>query len=178
MAEEKAKYTRLPFALCMDYGIHIEDWWMPKDAWDALKRKGVVESVAQEYKKHYSALKEKKSNYINERDVILLPDENVPHSVGAKWENEKIKLPDGTTARFVEGTKLQNKEVFAGKGCKRKIDCLDRLVKTYPGSVASEWMKVKAIAVIELPNEEIVEAEIHWYEEKNVGKHDFKVKEK
>ena len=28
---------RLPFGLCKKYGIAIQDWWAPHDAWDALK---------------------------------------------------------------------------------------------------------------------------------------------
>jgi hypothetical protein len=62
MAEEKAKYTRLPFALCMDYGIHIEDWWTPKDAWDALLWKGKISSVKEECKKHATEIKRFEEN--------------------------------------------------------------------------------------------------------------------
>lgn len=111
-----------------------------------------------------------------EKDTISLPDEYLPKSLGAKWGNYEINMPDGGIAHFVEGSKLQNKEVFAGKGCKRKIDDIDRLVKTYGGE-AENWQKVKAIATIEY-NDEIYKAEIHWYEEKTVGKHEFKFKRK
>lgn len=107
--------------------------------------------------------------------TIKLPDEIIPRSVGAKWVNYEISIPDGTTAHFVEGSKLQNKEVFAGKGCKRKIDCIESLVATY-GGTASEWTKVKAHAEIQLPNGEIINAEIHWYEEPSVGKVQIKYK--
>ncbi len=110
-----------------------------------------------------------------EVDSYRLPDEQLPKSVGAKWANYEVLLPDGSAARFVEGTKLQDKEVFAGKGCKRKIDCVDRLVGMYGGN-PSEWKKVKANATIELPDGEIIEAEVHWYEETTAGKHRFKVK--
>ncbi len=69
MAEEKFKYdpegeddnnskaTRLPFGICKSLGIPIQDWWTPKDAWEALKNRGVVREVSDEYKKYY---KEKK----------------------------------------------------------------------------------------------------------------------
>lgn len=111
-------------------------------------------------------------------DTIPLPDEQLPRSVGAKWENADIFMPDGSIAHFVEGTKLQDKEVFAGKGCHRKIDVIDRLVDKYPGSDADEWQKVKGTAYIELPTGETIQAEIHWYEEPTVGKVDFKFKER
>ena len=54
--------------------------------------------------------KEQKRNLLS--DFIRLPDENIPKSVGAKWRNQKIYLPDGRVASFMEGSKLQNTEVF------------------------------------------------------------------
>ena len=108
-------------------------------------------------------------------DTIPLPDEQLPRSVGAKWENADIFMPDGSIAHFVEGTKLQDKEVFAGKGCRRKIDVIDHLVSKYPGSDADEWQKVKAIATI-VWKDVSDQAEIHWYEEATIGKIDFKFK--
>ena len=83
---------------------------------------------------------------------------------------------DGSTAKFVEGSKLQNKEIFAGAGCRRKIDDIDRLVRDYPGTSESEWMKAKAIAEIVTEYGEYMKAEIHWYEEPLVGKVEFKFK--
>ena len=41
--------TRLPFGLCMRYGIPIEKSWGPGDAWEALKSKGITSGGA--YKK-------------------------------------------------------------------------------------------------------------------------------
>ncbi len=111
-----------------------------------------------------------------ERDVIRLPDEQIPRSVGAKWSNEKIRMPDGSYACFEEGSKLQNKEVFAGNGCKRKIDDIQRLVDTYQGTQSEKWMKVKAIGRI-IWNGEHYSAELHWYEEPSIGKVEFKVKD-
>lgn len=58
--EEKSKKTRLPFALCKSRGIQIQDWWTPRDAWDALKRGGHVQDVSEEYKKYYLELKKKR----------------------------------------------------------------------------------------------------------------------
>lgn len=40
--------TRLPFGLCRRYGIEIGKDWTPKDAWDALKGKGVTPEGAYE----------------------------------------------------------------------------------------------------------------------------------
>lgn len=56
--EERNKFLRLPFALCKQHGIEIQDWWTPKDAWDALKGAGIVKDVNEEYKDYKRKLKE------------------------------------------------------------------------------------------------------------------------
>lgn len=104
-----------------------------------------------------------------------LPDEQLPKSVGAKWANEDITMPDGSVAHFVEGSKLTHKEVFAGKGTKTPIRDIERLIKKYPGSKAELWQKVKAHAQIEWKGE-ILFSEIHWYEEPSVGRIETKHK--
>lgn len=40
---------RLPFALCKENGIPIQDWWTPRDAWEALENHGYVDDVDEEY---------------------------------------------------------------------------------------------------------------------------------
>lgn len=109
-------------------------------------------------------------------ESIKLPDEIIPRSVGAKWRNEDILLLDDTIAHFVEGSKLQNKEIIAGKGVKRQIDDIRRLVREYPGTSPHEWMKVKATATVVLPDGEITTMEVHWYEHSVIGKKEFKEK--
>ncbi len=111
---------------------------------------------------------------ISEKDSISLPDERLPRSLSARWANEDIKMPDGTVAHFVEGSKLHHKEVFAGKGTRIPIHDVERLVKTYGGS-ASEWQKIKATGNLEQYGKTF-EAEVHWYEEKSVGKKEIKYK--
>lgn len=103
-----------------------------------------------------------------------LPDEIFPRSIGAKWSNYDILMPDGSHAKFEEGTKLQDKEVIAGKGCRRKIDDEARLLKTY-GGTRGQWMKCKGKAYI-VHKKEPKKAEIHWYEEETCGKVEFKFK--
>lgn len=113
--------------------------------------------------------------YEEASDTIKLPDEELPKSVGAKWGNYEIILANGETVHLAEGSKLQDKEVFAGKGCKRKIDEVDNLVRVYGGK-AEEWQKVKAIGTIVYENGKEEKVELHWYEEPSVGK--VKIKEK
>ena len=124
----------------------------------------------------YSDEPEKDALFINaSSDTYRLPDEIIPRSLSAKWRNYEIVLPNGKTARFAEGSKLQNKEVFAGKGCKRKIDEVDRLVQEY-GDSAESWMKVKANAILVDEDGEERRAEIHWYEAKESEKQEIKFK--
>ena len=108
------------------------------------------------------------------RQIIELPDEILPKSLSAKWANYDIAMPDGTVAHFVEGSKLHNIEVFAGKGTKKPIRDIDRLVKTYGGK-PEDWMKVKGIGTISYRGEEN-KAEIHWYQANGGGKEELKFK--
>jgi len=44
---KRAKFLRLPFALCRANGIEIKDWWRPRDAWNALKNNGIVDEPSE-----------------------------------------------------------------------------------------------------------------------------------
>ncbi len=59
--EENTKKYRLPFALCKANGIVIQDWWRPRDAWEALKRGGHVDDVSEEYKEYYRKIKQQEA---------------------------------------------------------------------------------------------------------------------
>lgn len=87
---------RLPFGLCKSHGIKIQDWWTPKDAWEALRNGGYVKDVSEEYKKHYKKLKAEKAKARNKkkkerRKAIAAqsalaehnPDKNYIHKPGA-----------------------------------------------------------------------------------------------
>ena len=118
---------------------------------------------------------EKNARKIQELERKFLPDEMLPRSVGAKWSNEEISMPDGTIAKFVEGSKITHKEVFAGAGIKKPIRDIERLIKDYPGTKRELWQKVKGRANILWKGEEI-KAEIHWYQEPSAGRKEIKFK--
>ena len=98
-----------------------------------------------------------------------------PRSVGAKWENYEIEMPDGSKASFAEGSRIQDKEIIAGDGKRRKIDEVDGLCQKY-GGISSKWTKIKAKATM-IWKGKTDAAEVHWYEEPSVGKVKFKFKE-
>jgi hypothetical protein len=50
---------------------------------------------------------------------------------------------------------------------------LNRLIKYYGDG---RWRKMKGIAWVKLTNEDILNAEIHWYEAHGIGRKEYKIK--
>lgn len=109
--------------------------------------------------------------------TISLEDTLIHRSVGAKSRNYDVISPDsGDVFHFVEGTKIQNSEVFAGKGTKHSLHegVAEGLAEQYGGN-PEKWQHCKGNGVIDFEGEER-KAEVHWFQEENVGKVKFKVK--
>ena len=98
----------------------------------------------------------------------------IPRSVGAKGRNYDIELPNKEIVHLTEGTRITNINVIAGKGRNRAIDEVDILLDRYGGS-ESEWQKKKGLGYVDYEGESY-HAELHWYEEPTVGRHEWKVK--
>lgn len=158
--------NRIAYGIAKQYGIDTTDM-DPEQVWEAIdeKRQSSVEVRQNESYDKIMAIG---------KDSYSLPDETLPKSLSAKWANYDIAMPDGTVAHFVEGSKLHNIEVFAGKGTKKPIRDVERLVKTYGGK-PEDWMKVKGIGTISHMGEGN-KAEIHWYQANGVGKEELKFK--
>ena len=112
------------------------------------------------------------------RGIINLPDIQIFRSVGAKARNYNIVDPrTGEIFHLVEGSKIKNVQVFAGKGTRSPLHdgVAEGLTEQYGGSV-SEWQHAKGHGVIDCDGDE-VGAEIHWFQEPSVGRVKFKVKE-
>lgn len=166
--------NRIAYGLAKKYGIDTKGM-SPQEVWEALNKKGVKELGGHRDEVYYKSVDElKKEQEIQLPQTLRLPDETLPKSLSARWINQDIKMPDGTVAHFVEGSKLHNIEVFAGKGTKTSIRDVERLVKKYGGQ-AENWQKVKGIGMIK-HNEEEAEAELHWYYEPSQGKQEIKFK--
>jgi len=85
--------------------------------------------------------------------------------------------PDGTIYNFVHGTKIQNVTVFAGKDTKFPLhDGVSEGLTKELGGKPENWQHAKGIGVLDDAGEER-KAEVHWFQEKTVGKVKFKVKE-
>jgi hypothetical protein len=59
--------------------------------------------------------------------------------------------------------------IAVGKG----VHVRSKLVKAYG---RGRWRKVKGIALVELPDDTVHQAELHWYEAHGIGRKDMKVK--
>ena len=108
------------------------------------------------------------------KSSTIEPDIVIHRSVGAKFSNYAVRLPDGSEVPFTEGTRITNIKTIAGKGRDRQIDMVDLLVDRY-GGFAEEWQKKKGIGYVDYEGESY-KTEVHWYEEPTAGKHNFKVK--
>lgn len=102
----------------------------------------------------------------------------IGRSVGARAKNYEIE--DKATGRIyniVEGTRIDQVKVFAGyKGAKPlESETLDGLMMEYPEST-EKWQHVKGFGTLDVDGE-FIKAEIHWFQEYNVGRVKFKVKE-
>lgn len=72
--------------------------------------------------------------------------------------------------RFKILSKIRNIETIAsGRG----VYIRRYLERTYG---RGRWRKMKGIATVELADDTICEAEIHWYEAHGIGRKDFKIK--
>ena len=111
-------------------------------------------------------------------EVRKIPDIPIHKSVGAKYNIEKVYDPiSGQYFDFVPGTKIQDAEIFAGKGTKSPIyneSLLKDLCDDYGGK-ASDWQRGKGKGHLDYYGEDRP-AEIHWSQADGIGKHEFKVK--
>lgn len=107
---------------------------------------------------------------------LILNDIQLPKSVGARWSNyDIIYMETGEHFKFAEGTRLQNVQIFAGKGVKSPFRKAEKYARLYGGD-PKDWQHVKAIAYVET-NDGIRKADVHWFQCQNVGKVRFKIKE-
>ncbi len=85
-----------------------------------------------------------------------------------------MDLETGEHFNLVEGTRLQDVEVFAGKGVKTEFRKAQKYADKYGGK-AKDWQHVKGKGTINYYGEER-NAELHWVQCEGIGKHDFFIK--
>ena len=115
------------------------------------------------------------SGDINPYGKTILDDIEIYKSIGAKSKNYGVMdLTTGEMFNFVEGTKIQNVEVFAGNGTNTIYRNANKYAEKYGGNV-EDWQHVKGIGWLETFDGNI-KAEVHWSQCENIGKFDFFVK--
>ena len=108
-------------------------------------------------------------------DIIKISDIQIFRSVGAKAKNYNIMdLGTGEMFRLVEGTRLQNVQVFAGKGTRVVFRDAAKYAERYGGN-PDDWQHVKGLGVVDFYGDER-SAELHWVQCEGLGKFEFFVK--
>lgn len=106
-------------------------------------------------------------------DKIPLKDTIIHRSVGAKFKNYKVvDKTTGVEYVFAAGSRIQDSEVFAGKGTKHTLHegVAEGLSEQY-GENVSEWQHAKGYGTLLDPDTgDELGAEVHWFQEKSVGK--------
>lgn len=107
--------------------------------------------------------------------ITNLRNELIGRSVGAKFDNYDIMdLETGEMYHLAEGSKLQNKEVFAGKGSHNPYRDAWKYADKYGGNV-EDWQHVKANGTLATRDGDF-EAEVHWSQCEGIGKKEFFIK--
>lgn len=123
------------------------------------------------FSKLKNTLKDKSLRIINEKDIAL------PISIGARWSNYEVYDPyNDDVFHFVEGTKIQNVQIFAGKGVRKglKYEVKEGLSAEFGGD-PENWQHVKGFGVLDF-NGVYRNAEVHWFQCEDIGRVRFKVK--
>lgn len=90
-------------------------------------------------------------------------------------DNGVLDLETGIRYQLAKGTKMQDVEVFAGKGSKTEFRQAAKYAERY-GGAASDWQHAKGKGVLSTEDGDI-KAEIHWVQCDGVGKKEMFVKE-
>lgn len=103
------------------------------------------------------------------------PDVLIGRNLGAKAKNYTVMdLSTGEFFQFAQGTRIQNVEVFDGKGSKTEFRKAQKYADRHGGN-PEDWQHVKGHGVIETPDGDR-NAEVHWVQCSGIGKFDFFVK--
>lgn len=107
--------------------------------------------------------------------VLDLPDETVGRSLGAKANVGKVMdLATGQEYEIAEGSVMQDKQVFAGKGTRHMFRKASDFASRYGGD-PKDWAHVKAVMTLNTPDG-YRKAEVHWSECEGIGKQELFIK--
>lgn len=143
-----------PFSFLVHYGVKGMKWGVRRTQEELARARGVANTP--------------------ESDTMGV---EIHKSLGAKAKNYEILDPaSGERFHFSEGTKIKDPKVFAGKDGAKKLEPETMVgLAEQVGGDPSEWQHCKGIGTIDYYGEDR-EAEVHWFQEKTIGKVKFKVK--
>lgn len=125
------------------------------------------ESAKLEKRKTFGLFSSQKRRY--EPDIVIGKD------LGAKAKNYTVMdLTTGEFFQFSPGSRIQNVEVFAGKGSKTEFRKAQKYADRHGGK-PEDWQHVKGHGLIETADGDRP-AEVHWVQCSGIGKFDFFVK--
>ena len=85
-----------------------------------------------------------------------------------------LDLETGVRYQLAKGSKLQDVEIFAGKGSKKEFRQAEKYAQRY-GGAASNWQHAKGKGML-ATDEGDIKAEIHWVQCEGIGKKEMFVK--
>lgn len=114
---------------------------------------------------------------LDARGTMKLPDVEILRSLGAKSKNYDIYDPaTGDYYRFKEGSRIQNREVFAGYGSRTSLhDGVAEGLSEQCGGDARKWQHVKGFATLDTQDGDR-KAEVHWFANEDIGQVKHRVK--
>lgn len=148
----------------------------PKEAREATKAAKTYDTKAAESQ----SIIEKTVVNQPENGIMRLPDIQIGRSVGAKAASQNVLDPGtGEYFSFVEGSRIQNVEVFAGYGTKSplKDEVIEGLTREFENLIKdpNKWQHAKGFGMLDVYGDE-TGAEVHWFQAEGVGRVKFKVK--
>ena len=107
--------------------------------------------------------------------TIALDDVQIYRSLGAMARNyDVLDLQTGDIYHIEEGTRIQDVQVFAGKGTRVEFRTAQKYADRYGGN-PDNWQHAKGICSLVTPDG-IQRAEVHWVQCEKIGRHEMFVK--
>ncbi len=108
--------------------------------------------------------------------TVAEDDWYIGRSLSSAAKNYDVKDKNGHIYHFIEGTKIDNAETFAGKGVRSKLKPqVSKGLSVQHGGRPKDWKHVKGTGYLDYHGRSR-KAEIHWFEESHVGKVKFMIK--
>jgi len=156
-------------------GGKYQDVWSKKTYSEEERKLNIQQRIESAEKRREEVQNRRGHTQLLSPDITNLRDEFIAKSVGAMSRNYDIMdLDTGEMYHLAEGTHLQDKEVFAGKGGKDPYEDAWKYAERYGGNI-EDWQHVKAKAWLRTDDGDRY-AEVHWSQCEGIGKKEMFLK--